>query len=1043
MRVTNSRVTGLLRSAAYSPLLLAFGQAYAAFPSAPANANATGGPGTQTNVTWQDTSNGAATGFKVERCTGAGCTTFAQIATTAAGVTTFGDLGLAGGTVYLYRVRATNAAGDSDPSNVAGAATPIADVAATNTLQFKYDQFGNLVQTNAAGVITSAQYDLRGRKTSMSDPDMGNWSYKYDPLDELVSQTDAKLQVSTMTYDLLGRLIMRSEPDLISRWFYDAYPDGSSPLQPAAPDVWNSSLLTVLNNNCAKGIGKLCYVSAANGYRRLLTYDSFGRPSETNSLIGNSYVTRTGYDSSGRVTAFTYPDGFVAQSEYNTVGYLMDVRNASTSAAFMVNGVGNALLWTRQSVSISGSLTTVNDQLGDPSTGGTVQKTLTYDALNRLASSSAGGAQSLTYQYDTIGNVAQRSDNVQGVRETFTYDNLNRLTLASGSNQSGPLVTRSIDYDTSGNITYKSDAGLYTYGASACGGGGGPHAVTSVAGTTNACYSYDANGNLASGAGRTVTPTSFNMPLTITQGSDGFTYTYGSEHERVRLDVSRATGTTTTIYLHPGGGNLFYEQETQPDGTVEYRHYVNAAGLVGAFVTTTGKSPQMRYYHRDSVGSINAISNDSGGTQEFLSYEAFGSRRAKDGTASNTVVAMLTDRGFTSQEHLDELGLIHMNGRVYDPLLGRFMSADSIVPFPGDLQSYNRYSYVLNNPLGFNDPTGHFLGHVGHEISHTWQNSALVRGIVAIAVAILIDNPQAAADIFGVDVATATAYTTLAAGFTAGYIYTGTFEGGFDGAFAAGAMGVFAGPGGLADAMGAEEGTLSRAFFHVYAGCLGAATTGDCAHAALSAGVSQYALSNVTIDNVYVGTFASAVVGGTVSRLSGGSFANGAEAGAFAYLFNCGLHKCWEKYLLNGSKAFLGAGGVLGGAALCASIVGCVMGAPSVAFAASTVAEGINGIIGLANDTSLDGVGQNVLVDGIRTGLESTGLSPFQADMLTRGIQVGADLLALRAPVALAELWIIPPSVTTLPGLPILTTAWAVGNKPVAVGNMMIDASGF
>ena len=66
-----------------------------------------------------------------------------------------------------------------------------------------------------------------------------------------------------------------------------------------------------------------------------------------------------------------------------------------------------------------------------------------------------------------------------------------------------------------------------------------------------------------------------------------------------------------------------------------------------------------------------------------------------------------TDRGYTLHEHLDEVGVIHVNGRVYDPLIGRFMSADPFVQSPGNLQSYNRYAYVMNNPLVFTDPSGY------------------------------------------------------------------------------------------------------------------------------------------------------------------------------------------------------------------------------------------------------------------------------------------------------------------------------------------------
>jgi len=65
--------------------------------------------------------------------------------------------------------------------------------------------------------------------------------------------------------------------------------------------------------------------------------------------------------------------------------------------------------------------------------------------------------------------------------------------------------------------------------------------------------------------------------------------------------------------------------------------------------------------------------------------------------------------GYIDHTILDNLGLVHMNGRVYDPAIGRFLSADPYIQFPLNTQSYNRYSYVLNNPLSFTDPSGYFL----------------------------------------------------------------------------------------------------------------------------------------------------------------------------------------------------------------------------------------------------------------------------------------------------------------------------------------------
>ena len=119
----------------------------------------------------------------------------------------------------------------------------------SNTVTYAYDPFGNLTSTNAGGVATTLAYDLRGRKTSMTDPDMGTWTYAYNALGELIRQVDAKSQTTSMQYDLLGPMTTRTEADLVSTWSYDA---------------------------CTKGVGKLCSVSSDNGYARTHSYDRSG-----------------------------------------------------------------------------------------------------------------------------------------------------------------------------------------------------------------------------------------------------------------------------------------------------------------------------------------------------------------------------------------------------------------------------------------------------------------------------------------------------------------------------------------------------------------------------------------------------------------------------------------------------------------------------------------------------------------------------------------------------------------------------------------------
>ncbi len=415
MHNQNSTPRRTLRFALRSLLMLvACGAAFAQVPSAPIKLTAyiVPAPSTLATLNWVDTSNGAATGFKIERKTLlAG--TYAQIATTT--TASFSDSGLASATAYMYRVRATGPGGDSGYSNEFGVATAVPNVTTNGTtLTYKYDPFGNLLQTNAGGVITSIQYDLRGRKTQMVDPDLGTWTYRYNALGELIWQCDPVSRglqsvngdctdavASRVLYDPLGRVQSRTERDLTSKWFYDSYP--------AAAPEWNATLQTGLTGDCSKGVGKLCYVSADDGYRRLLTYDGFGRSLETNTLIDSAYKTSVSYDSASRVATITYPDGFSVTNSY-TFGYLSQVKNSAT----------NASLWQRTSVSISSSGTAIQDLLGDTATGSTLTAASNYDVLGRLTSATAGTVHNLSYSYDTVGNVQTRTNNAQSRTAGYT-----------------------------------------------------------------------------------------------------------------------------------------------------------------------------------------------------------------------------------------------------------------------------------------------------------------------------------------------------------------------------------------------------------------------------------------------------------------------------------------------------------------------------------------------------------------------------------------------------------------------------------------------
>ncbi|MEI9988952.1 MAG: RHS repeat-associated core domain-containing protein [Rhizomicrobium sp.] len=323
------------------------------------------------------------------------------------------------------------------------------------------------------------------------------------------------------------------------------------------------------------------------------------------------------------------------------------------------------------------------------------------------------------YGYDTLGNLTYRSDNHQGVFEKFCYDALNRLTNAA-TGSSGPAsctsgaITKSVGYDALGNITSKSDVGTYSYPAA---GTAHPHAVSSIAGTvngvTNPGYTYDADGNMTAGAGRTVTYTAFNMAASIVQGSTADCLTYDSGHARVAMAVYAGTAcggtlTSTTTYLNDPASGAMSEQLVA-GGTTTWHDYLKVGGaILGERFSVVGGATSWKYFVLDHLGSVAVMTDDAGGVAERLSYDAWGRRRNSDGTDNAACgITSTTTRGFTGHEMLDNICEVNANARIYDPTLGRFMSPDPTIPDPFNGQSFNRYSYVMNNPLSHYDPSGY------------------------------------------------------------------------------------------------------------------------------------------------------------------------------------------------------------------------------------------------------------------------------------------------------------------------------------------------
>lgn len=588
--------------------------------------------------------------------------------------------------------------------NSQGWVVKITDALGESLLQ-DYTPFGLLSKTtDAVGNSNFVHYDNRGRKTSLSDKDLGSVYYQYNAIGDLVSQSYQGFYTYNV-YDTLSRLIKRTEAELVSEWAYDRNLDGT---------------------RCQYGTGKLCQSRSDNGYVNTQTYDTAGRPSSATTQIGSQrFTVKTTYVvNSSLPKRKTYPSGLVVLNSYTDQGYLKQVRNdADTTDIYWSLPVRDA-----------------EGHFKRESYGNGIVTNRAYDERSSLVDRVTAGTNNavldLVYNWDVpTGNLELRQDNTQSLIESLSYDGLNRLTQSTvNASAVSPAVNTLYAYDRIGNMICKSDLGAcsasspnYKYGAyvaeilsledNVVDERTLAHAVYAITGTVNGVvnptFSYDMRGNMISGAGRTYTYTSFNMPQSISKSGFSTEFTYGPDHQRVR-QVSTGGGVTRTqLYLHPDQANgMLYEQETF-NGTVSQHHYITAHGVVIAKFTLENGVWTRLYMHHDQLGSVVAITDAAGTVIERMAYDAWGKRRFPGGQAdpSSTIhadptVRYNTDRGYTNHEMLDELALIHMNGRVYDPTIARFVTPDPTVPNPEWLQDYNRYSYVTNNPFAFTDPTG-------------------------------------------------------------------------------------------------------------------------------------------------------------------------------------------------------------------------------------------------------------------------------------------------------------------------------------------------
>ena len=598
---------------------------------------------------------------------------------------------------------------------------------------YTYDANGNLTQVLQGTQTRMFVYSSLSRLTSVMHPEVCSQeqsqcvpvpvTYDYYADGTIFHKTDARGVVTTYSYDELGRMTARdysdNTPDVA--YFYD-----SQLLPPGAPEFERG-----------KSAGHLVAVTYGGGRLGYYTgdFDASGRPrlssqvTDTGSGV-QTYTLLYDYHLDGRLKTETYPSGKIVETQYDAAGRVAGVKrqggsyyaggdpNATNSpdilkytahGAVSVLKLGNQL-W--EHMNFNSRLQPVQIGLG---TGAADSSTLRLD---------------YTYGTDDShnnGNIRTQTITVPGMTEPFVqsyeYDKLNRLSSAQEMNAqvsaTTPAWKQVYSYDRYGNRTLTAET---TYPAQ-LDATNNPTASPANNRFTSAGYSYDMAGNLKCDAlhlcalgGETSAPSlDVNMAYfdydaenrMVRAGSGGrsyadggTSYTYNGEGRRVRKAV---TGGEVTVFVYDTLGRAVAEYSNQ----VEYKG--------------------TRYLTQDQMGSTRVVTdsqqnahsiNGAGGSRH--DYFPFGEKE-KAGTGGRTTdqgyaVADSVRQGFTGYEADGETQLNYAKARYQSPSLGRFTSPDPYGPwamseekkarFLSSPQQWDRYTYAMNNPLKFLDPTG-------------------------------------------------------------------------------------------------------------------------------------------------------------------------------------------------------------------------------------------------------------------------------------------------------------------------------------------------
>lgn len=566
-------------------------------------------------------------------------------------------------------------ADEPDASNNLG--TTAAPVQPTT---YSYSTLGNLVTVSQGVQTRNFTYDSLSRLRTADNPESGTVAYTYDDNGNMITRQDARPVTTNVTYDALNRPTVKTYSDGTPRvdYFYD-----TQSLPAVAPSF---------DRGYATGrLVAITYGGGSSGtYRGLDARGLVVRQYQRTDSV--NYLAEATYSLSGSIHTQTYPS-VPGAGDRRTVTYTDD--NAGRLAALNTPATTYA-----PAASVSAINYTAPGTVSSQTYGNTLINAVTYNSrlqangIKLGTASSPASIVSIAYNYGSTtnnGNVQSITYNGGGLSysQSFGYDSLNRLTTANEN--SGANWSQTNGYDRYGNRWIDLGGGSQSLYFT-----GGNNRITGS--------SYDEAGNLLNDGTHSY---AYDAENKISKVDTVNAYVYDGEGQRVRKLVGE-----NIRFVYGIGGQLIMEFNGS-SGALTKEYVYGASGLLATIEPTAINSNGTRYATADTLGSPRVVTNSSAAVVSRHDYKPFG-EEISAGTGARTTGMGFPGASdglrqkFTSKERDNETGLDYFLARYYAHPQGRFTSADPLMASGRTSmpQTWNRYCYVLNNPLNLIDPTG-------------------------------------------------------------------------------------------------------------------------------------------------------------------------------------------------------------------------------------------------------------------------------------------------------------------------------------------------